>query len=576
MTEFDGRHPSWVAGVRRSIVAWGRPVRGDLIAGITNALVYLPQGIGYGLVSGVNPVYGLYTGIFAPLIAACTASSIFMVVIATNELSVPTGRIAASLPGGLDPGKLAALTLLVGLFALAAGVLRIGYAVRFISNSVMTGFVLGVMLLLILGQAANLTGFEGEAHGNDISKIVEIIARPQEINLTALGIGIITILAVFALQRTKWKHFAFLIPMVLLTAAVWVLKPPGVPLAGDAHSIVNGLPHLVWPDWKAMPGLVMPALSLTVIGLSFSAGVAEAFPNPKGLVGKPSQDFLAQGLANLGGAFLQCLPAAGSMSRTVYVVEAGARTRWANIMTGLSGIVIVLTVAGAAAYVPLSVVGGMLIVIGVNAIDPHKLRLVWAVNWSERLTMLLTAALTVFASPTLAIFTGVILSLLVVLVQSASGVTIHSVVRMPDGRELEQPDPKQFDSNTVLVLRIHGFLYFAGVESIEDALAPALEAHNLALVISLRKYTSIGSTGIAFFERFARALHTRGNTMLLADVTQSIGHELATTKVDAVIGVHNIFVYDGSTSSLDQARGAAEAWCQHNAAQGAAGANVLP
>lgn len=552
--------------MRSYLAGWGRPQRGDWVAGLTNAIVYLPQGIGYGIVAGVNPLFGLYTGIFAPTLAALTAGSIFMVVIATNELSVPVGRIAATLSGGLDPARLATLTLLVGVFAVLAALLRLGYVIRFISNSVMTGFVLGIMLLLILGQAANVTGFEGKAHGNDVSKVFEILTRPNDIRLAATAVGAATIASVLLLQRTRLNHFAFLIPLVAFTALEWLLKVPGVPLVGEAHRITNGLPHLVLPNLGAIPELAWPALSLTLIALSFSAGVAEAFPNPDGRIGKPSQDFLAQGLANLGGACFQCLPAAGSMSRTVYVVEAGARTRWANLLTGLAGVVVVLTLANLASLVPLSVVGGMLIVIGINAIDPHKLRLVWAVNWLERIFLVLTAGLTIFASPTTAILVGVVVSLLVVLVQSARLVSVHEIVRTADDRLLEQDRLAAFAPHSVKAVRLHGFLYFAGVESVAEALEPALAVHNLVLVVSLRQYSSLGSTGIAYFERLAHTLRAQGSVLMLADVADNVRQELAATGVLAELGANNVFAAMPGEQSLELAFTAGQAWLEPIAA----------
>src|SRR5215468_994260 len=128
------------------------PQRGDLLAGVTNAVVYLPQGIGYALLSGVNPIYGLYTGVLPPILGGLVSGSVLFQITATNELAVPTGRVLAGLSHPEATTHLFTLTFLVGVLALLAGVLRLGGLVRFISNSVMTGFVTGIMVLLILSQ----------------------------------------------------------------------------------------------------------------------------------------------------------------------------------------------------------------------------------------------------------------------------------------------------------------------------------------------------------------------------------------------------------------------------------------
>jgi len=129
----------------------------DLLAGATNALSYVPQGMAYAVVAGVNPIYGLYTGVFVPVIGALVAGSSFMVVTVTNELAMPTGEILTT---GTSIRVLFTLTLLIGLIQLSFGLLKFGGVTRFISHCVTTGFVAGVGVLLILGQLQKLTGYK--------------------------------------------------------------------------------------------------------------------------------------------------------------------------------------------------------------------------------------------------------------------------------------------------------------------------------------------------------------------------------------------------------------------------------
>jgi sulfate permease, SulP family len=142
----------------------------DLIAGLTNALVYIPQGIAYALVAEVSPVHGLYTGVIAPIVGALTAGSSFMVIIATNELAIPTGSIIAALGGSFTVHMLFTLTLLMGLCQLVFGLLKLGSLTRFVSESVMTGFFSGVAVLLVLTQLDKLTGYKGGVAGNALVK----------------------------------------------------------------------------------------------------------------------------------------------------------------------------------------------------------------------------------------------------------------------------------------------------------------------------------------------------------------------------------------------------------------------
>ena len=537
----------------------GKPRPGDLLAGVTNALVYLPQGIGYALVSGVNPIYGLYTGVLPPILGGLVSGSVFMQIIATNELAVPTGHILGTLRGQDAATHLFTLTLLVGVFALVAGVLRLGALVRFISNSVMTGFVTGIMVLLILSQVPNLVGYRGRSWGNDALTALEILAHPGGLDGPTVGVGVATIAALALLRLTPLRDLAYLAAMVVGSAAVAWLGLPSVMRTGSQHSIRAGLPAFNWPDWSAIPSLLVPALSLTIIGLSFGAGVSQTFPNPGGRPADSSRDFVGQGVANLVSAFFQCMPSAGSMSRTAYLVETGARTRWANVITGVTGLVVVATVAGLAEQVPLAVVGALLVVLGWSAIDFKGIRLVWRVSWAERAVMSVTLILSIAVSPQMAILVGVLLSL-AEFVWTSARVEVTRLDVGPDGRIREEQASPSFTAGAVTALRVHGCAYFASIEVLDQHLEAALRVRGTALVLSIREYASLGSTGVIFFQRFAQRMQAAGNLFVLADVAPRIDVELRATRVLEIIGPSNVFVRqepereDGVLAAMTSAR----------------------
>lgn len=231
----------------------GRPTLADAAAGVSNAFVYPPQGIGYAVIAGVSPIYGLYTGFLPPILAAFTTGSVFMQVIATNELSIPIGRIAAGVAGGFTVEKLFTLTLLVGVFAVIAGVLRLGRAMRFISNSVMTGFVLGPMLLLIVGQAANLTGYAAPLTGSELRRLGTILADPLSADARVLAVGLASIGATALLLRTRFHRFAYLITLFVATALTELVLPRQLPLAGGGGRIDAHFPWPMLPDLYAIP-----------------------------------------------------------------------------------------------------------------------------------------------------------------------------------------------------------------------------------------------------------------------------------------------------------------------------------
>ena len=254
-----------------------RPTLADLSAGVSNAFVYLPQGIGYAILCGVHPIYGLYTGFLPPIIAAFTTGSVFMQVIATNELSIPIGRIAASVEGGFTAEKLFALTLLVGVFALIAGLLRLGRAMRYVANGVMTGIRPGPDAAPGREPGDEPHRLPPPARGRDLPRLGAILPRPEHIDPAALVVGLASIAATARCWRRRCARFAYLITLSVATVGAARFSP-------HAHSGRCRRPHrrrlpvAVLPDLDAIPSLVLPALTLTIVGLSFGAGVAQQFP----------------------------------------------------------------------------------------------------------------------------------------------------------------------------------------------------------------------------------------------------------------------------------------------------------
>ncbi|RPH67864.1 MAG: SulP family inorganic anion transporter [Myxococcaceae bacterium] len=550
----------------------GRPQRGDWIAGVTNALVYLPQGIGYALLSGVNPIFGLYTGILPPIVGGLLSGSVLLHVVATNELAVPTGRIVSGLTGVVAMEHVFALTLLVGSFALAAGLLRLGGLVRFISNSVMRGFVSGIMVLLILSQLPNLLGVRGLPPGSDARRALEVLLHPGSIDGPTAAVGTATIVALVLLRRTPLRDLAYVVVMVGASAAVAGLGLPSVVRTGSQHSIRAGLPNFIWPAWSVLPSVLVPALSLTIIGLSFGAGVARDFPNPGGAPARPSRDFVGQGMANLVSAFFQCLPSAGSMSRTAYLVETGARTRWASVISGLSCLGLVATIADLAEQVPLTVVGGLLVVLGASAIDLDRLRLVWRVSWAERSVMMVTLVLSIAVSPQMAILLGVLLSL-AEFVWESSKVEVTTLVADEAGRFREEFCPVRFEPGQPTALRVHGTAYFAAIEALGEVLEPAVRVAPTALVLSIADYAALGSTGVMFFQRFAQRMRSAGNAFFLVDVAPRVLEELRATGVLPAVGVDRVRLRseDGADDGVAAALAAARAWLAGSTARPAWG-----
>jgi sulfate permease, SulP family len=533
----------------------------DLLAGITCALSYVPQGMGYAVVAGVSPAYGLYTGVFAPVIGALLAGSSLMVITVTNELAVPTAGILAGLGPQISIRALFTLTLLIGLIQLVLGFLKLGTLTRFISNCVMTGFISGVAILLIFGQLQKLTGYVGGPSGNVFVKTWDWLLHLNRIDWRTTLAGLLTIAAIVVLQRTRLKAIAFVLALVIVTLLVSLLHWNTVQLVGAISRIPRGLPTPLLPDFRMIPQLILDALSLAILGLSIASGVSQAYPESDGSMPSASRDFVAQGAANVMAGFFQGMPCGGSISRTATSVSAGAKTRWANIFAGLALAFFLLTIGRVAETIPIACLAGLLVYIGFSVLRLDRIARVWNTYTAERAAMVATFGLTLLIPLHWAIFAGVGLTLLLYVYSSSSQVRLVRIVRSTDGGFEERAAPLRLTSNEVTALHAHGNGFFAAVATLE-ALLPAVEgAHNAVVIFGLRGRESITTSGIVMLERYARKLQASGNKLMLFGVESRVRRLFDRTGVTSLIGEENLFA---STSSLggplNEALIAADEW----------------
>jgi sulfate permease, SulP family len=514
----------------------------DLMAGVTSALSYIPQGMAYALVAGVNPIYGLYTGVFAPMIGGLLAGSSFIVITVTNELAMPTGGILAAFGPGSAARALFTLTFLIGVIQLAFGLLKFGRVTRFISHCVTTGFIAGVGVLLVLGQLQKLTGYKGQVSGNIFVRTWSWLLHLNQLDWHTTLVGLFTLGVIFVLQQTRLKAIALVVALLAATLGVFLLHWNSVELVGALSRIPRGLPSPVVPDFRMILQLLIPALSLAVLGLSVAAGVSQNYPEPDGIMPDASRDFVAQGAANLIGGFFQGMPAGGSISRTATSISAGAKSRWANIFAGVVLGIVLLTFAGFAELVPMAGLAGLLISIGIGVLRPDRIAKVWNTHIAERAAMVATFVLTLLIPLHWAIFAGVGLTLLVYIYSSSTKVRLVQIVRSGDGDFQEVAAPAQLPSDSVVALHAYGNAFFAAVYTLEAALPAPENAENSIVIFGLRGRESITSSAVAMLERYLRRLQTRGNKLMLFGVEPSVRRALELTGLMLVIGEKNVFV----------------------------------
>ncbi len=537
-----------------------KTVMSDLTSGIVMAIVNVPGALANGVLAGVNPVYGLYSMIAGTTVAALFTSSVIMNVDSTSATALAT---ADALSGTSPEGHLqylVVMVILVGLFQLAFGLLKLGFLTRFISNSVMTGFITGIAALTILGQVGDLTAYTSQFN-NKVARLIDTLLHFRQIDPPTLIIGLLTIGLILGLGRTRFNRYAYALALALTTALVPLLGWDTVALVGDTTTIPQALPSLHLPDLSLVPGMVIPALAIAIIALVQSAGVSQSVPNPDGEYPEINGDFRGQGIANIATGLSGGLPVGGSLSNTALLQNCGGRSRWANLFTGLFGAVIVLLFARLIELLPMAALAGLLVTAGIDIVNVHRIETAWNTGRVPQTTMLVTFVATLVLPIQYAVLLGVVLHILLHVFRSAEKVRIERIIPLGDGRYAEGRQPKQIRDGEIMLLQPIGSLFFAGAAEFEEDLPEVGNTQGAVVIIRLRDRDEVGSTFIRVIERYTRELQANGCKLMLAGISDRVWEQLEKTELLDLIGPQNVFLAQPRFgAALEEALAAAQAW----------------
>jgi SulP family sulfate permease len=536
----------------------------DLGSGLTVALVSIPEGMAYALVAGVNPVYGLYTGMLTTIVASLTGSTSLLIVTLTNALALVAGDQLAGLDTDDPIRALATLTFLVGIMMTLLGALRMGSMIRFVSREVMAGFIFVTALLIVLGQLKDLVGYHPEGTHGKVSQAIAILSNPSAWSNSTTILGLAGIAFLVAVKATRFKRFADVLVIVFTTVAVAFLGLAGIELVGDIADVPRGLdalPSFVLPDFTLIPALLAGAFAATVVGLSESSGVGAAYPNPNGKKSDMSKDFLGQGLGNLAGSFFQAMPAGGSLSRTGINASGGAQTRMSGVFSGLLLAIVLVLFGSSAELIPLAGLAALLIVIGAEIMlkEGRVLMRAWKTSRYNTFIAVATIILGVSHDLTVAIFGGVILSLIAFAVNASDRVTCFELERAPDGNWVERPTPEALPPNETTILEIRGPLNFASVYSFAELFPDPKGAHGATLILSCQDQELQSLTSVDWVENFLADLSSAEARLILAEVGPALLADLEKSGLLEKLGAHNIFpASDVKLASLNAAYAAVQ------------------
>lgn len=563
----DGRLSTVRSGAKR----WWASVRPtdraglqtDATAGLPVAIGGVPDGMAASVLAGVNPVHGLYASLVAPIAGGLTSSTRLMVVTTTSAAALAAGSALAP----VDPAKrteaLFLLTVLAGVVMVVAGILRLGRYTRFVSHSVMTGFLTGVAVNIILSQLNYLTGVPSIG-GVALRRAFNVIVHPGRYDWPTLVTGLAAIAILMALRRGPVAQYASVVALALPTIALQLLGTEGVVRVGDVGEIPAGIPLPHLPSLSAFSlDVVVGAFAVAAIVLVQGAGVSESAPNPDGTPAEPNRNFIAQGAGNLAAGLFRGQPVGGSVGQTALNRSAGAVDRWAAIAAGLWMLVILALFSSLVKIVPMTTLAAVLIVAAYGALRWGRVVTVWEAGPSSQIALVSTFVATLLLPIAVAVGIGVALSLLLQLNTELMDLKVVRLVRRDDGHFEEVEVPVRLESRVPVLLDVYGSLLYAGSRTIERRLPDPNGVDTPVVVVRLRGRSTFGSTALVVVADYADRVAAAGGHLFLSGVSGPVlaslersgridlEHKVTVFEADAVVGHSSEAAYEAAQRWLE-------------------------
>lgn len=547
----------WMRSTRREWRHW----RADALASLPRAVGSVPDGMAAAVLAGVNPVHGLYASALGPTVGGLGSSTNLMVVTTTSAAALAAGSVIADVPAADRADTLFLLTALTGLVAIGAGIARLGRYTRFVSHSVMLGFLSGVAVNIIAGQIPVLAG--AAADGSiALAKAGSVLFHPSRVELSSLLVGLAALVILVGLAHTRFAVVGALVALVVPTAVVVVAGLDEVARVSDAGAIPHGIPLPHLPDLGLLSfDLVAGAFAVAAIVLVQGAGVSESVPNRDGTPANIDRDFLAQGAANLAASLFRGQPVGGSVGQTALNVAVGARTRWAAIWSGLWMVVILALFSGVVGLVAMPTLAAILIFAGVRSVRPGAIMNVLRTGPVSQVAVVATFLATLFLPVAAAVGVGVALSLMLQLNQEAMDLKVVELVPRGDGRFVEQPAPRTLTSEHVTALDVYGSLFYAGARTLQARLPDPAGTERPVVVLRLRGRHTFGATVVTVVADYAKRLDAVGGRLYLSGLEPDVADVVRRTSKVVLTGPVRIFqATELVGESTQDAYRDAEAW----------------
>ncbi|HPY40606.1 MAG TPA: SulP family inorganic anion transporter, partial [Thiolinea sp.] len=471
LTQFLYPFMLWLPKVNRETL------KADLVAGLTGAVIVLPQGVAFATIAGLPPEYGLYTAMITPIVAALFGSSWHLISGPTTAISIV---VFSTISGYAEPNSPSyiqytlTLTFLAGVYQLAFALARLGVLVNFVSHTVVIGFTAGAAILIATSQINQVFGVKVPRGESFLATWMDIIQQLPQMNVYVFTVAILTLVIAIVLKTWFKRLPNMLLALVAgsIIAALLGGEKVGIKLVAE---IPAHLPPFSSPDFSlaTIKMLAPQAFAVALLGLIEAVSISRAIASKSHQRIDGNQEFFGQGLSNIIGSFFSSYAGSGSFTRSGLNYTAGAQTPLSAIFAAVMLALIILLVAPLTAYLPIAAMAGVIMLVAWNLVDFGHIKKIFETSRAETSILLTTFLATLFLQLEFAIYLGVLLSLILFLARTS----IPDVVSLVPAREPVSNKTilinKSRDNNLaecpqLKIVRIDMSIYFGSANHIQN------------------------------------------------------------------------------------------------------------
>lgn len=502
----------------------------DLMAGLIVGIVALPLAIAFGIASGVSPSQGILTAIIGGFIVSALGGS-------RVQIGGPTGAFIVIIYGivsdpNLGLSGLMLATMLAGIFLILLGVCHLGTIIKFIPYPIVVGFTSGIAVTIFTTQIKDLFGLTiaGKMPGDFLSKWLVYFQNFDTVDWVTTAIGVLSIVIIALTPKVSKKVPGSLVAIIVMTIGVYFLNTytdMKVLTIGDQFGEIKAsIPSLQVPNlsWESVKSLFPTAMVIAVLGAIESLLSATVADGVCGDHHNSNQELIGQGVANLCTPLFGGIPCTGAIARTMTNVNNGGRTPVAGIIHAVVLLVIFLVLMPLAAYIPMSCLAGVLVIVSYNMSGWRTFMQLMKNPKSDVIVLFITFLLTVIFDLTIAIEVGLLIACLLFMKRMAESTQIKVIadeIDPNDETDAEVHEEHLRIPQGVEVYEING-PYFFGIANKFEELMTAMEDHPKVRIIRMRRVPFIDSTGIHNLQNLCEMSHREGTHIVLSGVTPNV------------------------------------------------------